>query len=64
MGKYLPDGTDVILEHRPGAGGTVGTNYLFGAAPSNGSVIGMPTPSLVVNTFTQSGASGRSWASR
>jgi tripartite-type tricarboxylate transporter receptor subunit TctC len=56
MGKHLPDGTDVILEHRPGAGGTVGTNYLFSAAPNNGSVIGMPTPSLVINTFTQSGA--------
>jgi tripartite-type tricarboxylate transporter receptor subunit TctC len=56
MGKYLPDGTDVIIEHRPGAGGTMGTNYLFSAAPNNGSVIGMPTPSVVINTFTQSGA--------
>lgn len=56
MGKHLPEGADVIIEHRTGAGGTVGTNYLFSAAPNNGSVIGMPTPSIVINTFTQSGA--------
>lgn len=49
--KHLPASTDVVLEHRPGAGGALGLNYLFQAAPKDGTVVGMPTPSMVTNTF-------------
>lgn len=51
MEKHLPDGTDIILEHRPGAGGSLGANYLFQAAPKDGTVVGMPVPSLVSSVF-------------
>jgi hypothetical protein len=32
MEKHLPEGTSVVLEHRTGAGGIVGTNHLFNVA--------------------------------
>lgn len=50
--KHLPDGADVVLEHRTGAGGATGANYLFQAAPQDGSVIGMPVPALVSSAFS------------
>jgi tripartite-type tricarboxylate transporter receptor subunit TctC len=49
--KHLPQGTTVVLEHRPGAGGIVGANHLYSAAPKDGTYIGMPTPSVVLLTF-------------
>lgn len=52
MEKHLPEGTDIILEHRPGAGGALGANYLFQAAPKDGTVVGMPVPSLVSSVFS------------
>jgi tripartite-type tricarboxylate transporter receptor subunit TctC len=51
MQKHLPDGTSVVLEHRPGAGGVVGANHLYTNAPKDGTYIGMPTPSVVLLTF-------------
>lgn len=51
MQKHLPPGTNAVLEHRPGAGGIVGANYLYAAAPKDGTYMGMPTPSVVLLTF-------------
>ncbi|MGJ7459305.1 Bug family tripartite tricarboxylate transporter substrate binding protein [Halomonas sp. RA08-2] len=52
MEKYLPDSTDIVLEHRTGGGGAVGANYLFQAAPKDGTYMGMPVPSLVSSKFS------------
>ncbi|MDD7972301.1 Bug family tripartite tricarboxylate transporter substrate binding protein [Roseinatronobacter alkalisoli] len=51
--KHLPAGTEMVLEHRTGAGGIVGMNHMFTAANKDGTEFGMPTPSIVTNTFTQ-----------
>jgi tripartite-type tricarboxylate transporter receptor subunit TctC len=53
MQKHLPAGTSVVLEHRPGAGGMVGANHLYTAAPKDGTYIGMPTPSVALLTFSR-----------
>lgn len=56
MEKHLPSGTNVVLDHRPGAGGSVGANYLYAAAPKDGTVIAMPVPTLVSQTFSTPGS--------
>lgn len=50
--KYLPDGTNLVLEHRTGGGGAVGANYLFNQATDDGTEFGMPVPALVSATFS------------
>ncbi|MEX1166739.1 MAG: tripartite tricarboxylate transporter substrate-binding protein, partial [Hydrogenophaga sp.] len=52
MEKHLPDGTKMVLEHRTGGGGAVLANWLYAAAPKDGTSIGMPVPSLVTTLFT------------
>ncbi|MBD3895586.1 hypothetical protein IEI94_06945 [Halomonas sp. ML-15] len=51
MQKYLPDSTDIVLEHRTGGGGAIGANYLYQNAPKDGTYIGMPVPALVSSKF-------------
>ncbi|MEX0624879.1 Bug family tripartite tricarboxylate transporter substrate binding protein [Saccharospirillum sp.] len=51
MEKHLPESMDTVLEHRTGAGGAVGANYLFQAAPKDGTIIGMPVPAIVSSKF-------------
>lgn len=53
MPKYLPEGANLVLEHRPGGGGIVGTNYAYNAAPKDGTYFFMPTPSMVLLTFAR-----------
>lgn len=53
MTRCLPSGTNIVLEHRPGAGGIVGTNYGYNAAPRDGTFFFMPTPSLVPLQFAR-----------
>ena len=52
MEKHLPPRTRLVLEHRTGGGGTVMANYMYTAAPKDGTYIGMPVPSLVSGTFS------------
>lgn len=52
MEKHLPARTRVVLEHRTGAGGAIGSNYLFSNAPKDGTYIGMPVPAIVSATFS------------
>lgn len=52
MEKHLPESTDIVLDHRPGAGGAIGANWLFRSAPKDGTVIGMPVPAIVSSTFS------------
>ena len=53
MNRDLPEGTEVVLDHRPGGGGIVGTNYAVNAAPQDGTFCLMPTPSMVLLTFAR-----------
>lgn len=53
MENHLPASTDVVLEHRDGAGGLVGANYLFAAAPKDGTYFGMTTPYIAFDKFAQ-----------
>lgn len=55
MEKHLPEGTKLVLEHRTG-GGSIMANYVYSAAPKDGTVIGMPVPSLVTGTFSNPNA--------
>lgn len=48
MQKHLPEGTELVLEHRTGAGTIVGTNHLYNAAPKDGTYFGMLSPSLAL----------------
>lgn len=38
LGAYLPGRPTVIVQNKPGAGGVVAANYLYGAAPKDGTM--------------------------
>ena len=46
IGKHLPGNPTVIVSSMPGAGGLRAANYLFAAAPRDGTAIGIVTLSL------------------
>ena len=46
--KNIPGNPTVIVQSRPGAGGTKGTNYAYNAGPSDGSYIAMLSSGNVV----------------
>ena len=55
LGKHIPGNPTVVPENMPGAGGLRASNYLYSAAPRDGSVIGtfsrsIPTMPLVTPT--------------
>jgi len=39
LGRYLPGAPAVIVQNMPGAGGLIAANYLYAAAPADGSVL-------------------------
>jgi tripartite-type tricarboxylate transporter receptor subunit TctC len=41
MSKYIPGNPTILVQNMPGAGSIIATNYLFNAAPRDGSTIGM-----------------------
>jgi tripartite-type tricarboxylate transporter receptor subunit TctC len=41
LGKHIPGDPTVVVRNMPGAGGIVATNYLYAAAPRDGSVLGL-----------------------
>jgi len=41
IGKHIPGHPALVVRNMPGAGGIVATNYLYSAAPHDGSVIGL-----------------------
>ncbi len=43
MEKYIPGKPTIIVRNKPGAGGSVGANYLGGGAPTDGSFMGVFT---------------------
>src|ERR1051326_1328036 len=41
IGKHIPGAPAIVVRNMPGAGGIVATNYLYAAAPHDGSVLGL-----------------------
>ena len=55
LSKYVPGNPSIIVQNMPGAGSLRSVNYLYNAAPKDGSVIGtfsrdMPLLSIIGNT--------------
>ena len=60
LGKYIPGHPTIVPENMPGAGGLRASNFLYSAAPKDGSVIGtfsrsIPTMPLVTPNLTFDG---------
>jgi tripartite-type tricarboxylate transporter receptor subunit TctC len=51
-GRHLPGTPVVVPEYRPGAGGMLAANYLYSAAPRDGSVLGIPLAPIVLAQYT------------
>ncbi len=49
MGKYIPGNPTFIVQNMPGAGHVIASNYLYGQAPKDGSVIGTVGNSIVLH---------------
>jgi tripartite-type tricarboxylate transporter receptor subunit TctC len=41
LGRFVPGSPNVVVEHRPGGGGTLAATYLFSKAPTDGSMIAL-----------------------
>ena len=41
LGKHIPGHPTIVVRNMPGAGGIIATNYLYAAAPRDGSVLGL-----------------------
>jgi tripartite-type tricarboxylate transporter receptor subunit TctC len=46
MGQHIPGKPTIVVEYMPGASSLIMSNYLYNAAPRDGTVIGMPSSSL------------------
>ena len=49
LGKYIPGKPTVRPQSMPGGGSRKAINYLYNAAPQNGTVLGMGIPQLAFN---------------
>lgn len=47
--KYLPPGATLVLQYKPGGGGSKMANYLYNVAPRDGSFFGFPLKYIAVN---------------
>jgi tripartite-type tricarboxylate transporter receptor subunit TctC len=66
LGKHIPGNPTIVPENMPGAGGLRASNYLYAAAPKDGSVIGtfsrsIPTMPLVTPTAVSFDGRRFSW---
>ena len=41
LGQHIPGHPTIVVRNMPGAGGIIATNYLYSAAPRDGSVLGL-----------------------
>lgn len=48
FGEYIPGNPDVVVEFMPGAGHLLATNWVYSAAPRDGTVIGNATGGVVM----------------
>lgn len=49
LGRHIPGKPNVIVQHRPGAGGAKAMNYTYNVAPKNGTFGMVPLDAAVVN---------------
>jgi tripartite-type tricarboxylate transporter receptor subunit TctC len=48
IGRHIPGHPQIVLQYRPGAGGMVASNYMYNAAPRDGSVMAMLSDSVAL----------------
>ena len=46
LGRHLGAGTSVVIRYMPGAGSMLASNHIFTAAPKDGSVLGIVSPTM------------------
>jgi tripartite-type tricarboxylate transporter receptor subunit TctC len=49
MGRHLPGNPTLILQHMPGADSVKMANYVYGVGPQDGTILGLPIHTLVLN---------------
>jgi tripartite-type tricarboxylate transporter receptor subunit TctC len=52
VGRHIPGTPTVIVQNMPGGGGLVAANYVFNAAPKDGTVIGLFHEAQMMNQLT------------
>jgi tripartite-type tricarboxylate transporter receptor subunit TctC len=62
MGKHIPGNPSFIAQNMPGAGSLIGTNYLYGLAKGDGTVIGGLQPSMYFNQLYKQPEAKYDWA--
>lgn len=62
MGKHIPGNPSFLVQNMPGAGSLIGTNYLYGLAKSDGTVIGALQPSMYFNQLMKQPEAKYDWA--
>jgi len=62
MGKHIPGNPNFIVQNMAGAGSLIGTNYVYGLAKSDGSVIGALQPSMYFNQILKQPEVKYDWA--
>ncbi len=48
MGRFIPGHPTIVVEGMPGAGSLILANYLYGKAPRDGTVIGLPLSGILL----------------
>jgi tripartite-type tricarboxylate transporter receptor subunit TctC len=62
MGKHVPGNPNLIVQNMAGAGSLIGTNYVYGLAKPDGSVIGALQPSMYFNQLLKQPEVKYDWA--
>jgi tripartite-type tricarboxylate transporter receptor subunit TctC len=62
MGKHIPGNPGFVVQNMPGAGSLIGTNYVYGLAKSDGTMIGALQPSLYFNQLLKQPEAKYDWA--
>ncbi len=62
MGKHVAGNPNLIVQNMAGAGSIIGTNYIYGLAKSDGSVIGALQPSMYFNQLLKQPEVKYDWA--
>jgi len=62
MAKHIPGNPNFIVQNMPGAGSIIGTNYIYGLAKNDGTVIGAIQPSIYFNQLLKQPEVKYDWA--
>ena len=62
MGRHIPGNPSFIVQNMAGAGSLIGTNYLYGLAKGDGTVIGGLQPSMYFNQLYKQPEAKYDWA--